>query len=251
LDLTEDVLESGARMGFRSYGVVSVMVRFGSGWFGVAALLVATSASAEITRARAAISAVPKRGATPGAFVPKGWSVEVTVEADLDADQNPDRVLVLLEDGPEDDRERAALVLLKRGSGYVLGGSNVGLLPCFGCSGAKGGDGTPSLEVRKGVLLVDQIAGSREFTARLSRFRWHKTRRVFELIGEDIHSGDAVTGASTSLSCNFLTRECDETVSPPQVDEEGREISAVDTARSWKLPKKPLLSLEQLEQLEQ
>lgn len=238
-------------MGFRSYGVVSVMVRFGSGWFGVAALLVATSASAEVTRARAAISALPKRGATPGAFVPKGWSVEVTVEADLDADQNPDKVLVLLEDGPEDDRERAAVVLLKRESGYVLGGSNVSLLPCWGCSGVKGGYGTPSIEVRKGVLLVDQIAGSRNFTTRLSRFRWHRSRRVFELIGEDVHSGDAVTGESTDSSCNFLTRECVETVTPPQVDQEGHEIPSAGTTRSWKLPKKPLLSLEQLEQLEQ
>jgi hypothetical protein len=209
---------------------------------------VATSASAEVTRARAAISALPKRGATPGAFVPKGWSVEVTVEADLDADQNPDTVLVLLEDGPEDDRERAALVLLKRDSGHVLGGSNVGLLPCWGCSGVKGGDGTPSIEVRKGVLLVDQIAGSRNFTTRLSRFRWHRSRHVFEWIGEDVHSGDAVTGESTDSSCNFLTRECVETVTPPQVDEEGREIAAAGTTRSWKLPKRPLLSLEQLDQ---
>jgi hypothetical protein len=238
-------------MGFRSYGVVSAMVRFGSGWFGVAVLLVATSASAEIPRARAAISALPKRGATPEAFVPKGWSVEVTVEGDLDADQNPDKVLVLLEDGPEDDRERAVVALLKRDTGYVLGGSNLGLLPCWGCSGVKGGDGTPSLEVRKGVLLVDQISGSRHFTTRLSRFRWHRSRRVFELIGEDVHSGDAVTGESTDSSCNFLTRECVETVTPPQVDEEGREVPAPGTTRSWRMPKKPLISLEQLGQLDQ
>lgn len=238
-------------MSFRSYGVVSAMVRFGSGWFGVAALLVATSASAEISRARAAISSLPKRGATPEAFVPKGWSVEFAIEGDLDADYERDTVLVLLEDGPEYDRERALVVLLRRDSGYVLGGSNVGLAPCWQCSGVKGGEGTPSIEVKKGVLLVDQIAGSREFTARLSRFRWHRARRVFELIGEDIHSGDALTGASTSRSCNFLTRECVETVSPPQVDEEGHEIPAAGTSRSWKLTKKPLLSLEQVDQLDE
>jgi hypothetical protein len=238
-------------MGFRSYGVVSAMVRFASGWFGAVVLLVATSASAELSRAQAAMSSLPKRGATPGVFVPKGWSVELKVEGDLDADQNPDQVLVLLEDAPEDDRERALVVLLRRDTGYVLGGSNSGLLPCWGCSGVKGGDGTPSIEIKKGVLLVDQISGSRFFTTRLSRFRWHRSRRVFELIGEDVHGGDAVTGAGTDSSCNFLTRECVETVAPPQVDEEGREVPAPGTTRSWKVPKKPLLSLEQLGQLDQ
>jgi hypothetical protein len=238
-------------MGFRSYGVISAMVQFRSGWFGVAALLVATSASAEITRAGSAISALPKRGATPEAFVPKGWSVELAVEGDLDADQSPDKVLVLLEDEPEFDRERALVVLLRKESGYLLAGSNVGLLACWQCSGAKGGDGTPSIEVQKGVVLVDQVSGSRWFTTRLSRLRWSRARRIFDLIGEDIHSGDAVTGESTDSSCNFLTRECVETVTPPQVDEEGREVPAPGTTRSWKVPKKPLLSLEQLGQLDQ
>jgi hypothetical protein len=245
------MLELGTRMGFRGYGVVSAMVRFGSVWFGVAALLVATSASAEISRAQSAMSSLPKRGATPEAFVPKGWSVEFVVEGDLDADYERDTVLVLLEDGPEYDRERALVVLLRRDSGYLLGGSNSGLLPCWGCSGVKGGDGTPSIEIKKGVLLVDQVSGSRFFTTRLSRFRWHRSRHVFELIGEDVHSGDAVTGAGTDSSCNFLTRECVETVTPAQVDEEGHEIPAAGTTRSWKLPKKPLLSVEQVEQLDQ
>lgn len=240
-----------ARMGFPRYGVVSAMVRFGSGWFGVVALLVATSASAEVHRASAAISALPKRGATPEAFVPKGWSLELAIEGDLDADQNPDKVLVLLEDEPEFDRERALVVLLRRGSGYVLAGSNVGLLACWQCSGIKGGDGTPSIEVQKGVVLVDQLSGSRWFTTRLSRFRWNRARRVFELIGEDVHGGDAMTGESMATSCNFLTRECTQTITPVQVDEEGQELPDPGTTRTWKLPKKPLISLEQAEQIDQ
>lgn len=225
------------------------MVRFGSGCVAAAALFSTLSASAEIPRARAAIAALPKRGATPAAFVPKGWSVEVKVEGDLDTDKKPDTVLVLLEDQPEDDRERAVLVLLQRDAGYVLGGSNVGLVACWMCSGAKGGEGTPSIEIQKGVLLVDQMSGSRQFTTSLDRFRWNRSRRLFEWIGQDLRSADAITGESTETSCNFLTRECIETVSPPQVDEEGHELVVEDTKRHWKLlPKKPLLSLERAQQ---
>ncbi len=236
-------------MGSTSSSVVSAMVRFGSGCLAVAALFSTLTASAELPRARAAIAALPKRGPTPAAFVPKGWSVEVTVEGDLDADKKPDTVLVLLEDGPEGDRERAVLALLQRDSGYVLGGSNVGLVSCWMCSGAKGGEGMPSIEIQKGVLLVDQISGSRQFTTWLNRFRWNRSRRLFEWIGEDRRSADAITGESTETSCNFLTRECIETVSPPQVDEQGRELQVEGTTRHWKSqPKKPLLSLEQAEQ---
>ncbi|MDQ2642544.1 MAG: hypothetical protein M3020_01920 [Myxococcota bacterium] len=225
------------------------MVRFGSGCVAAAALFSTLSASAEIPRARAAIAALPKRGATPAAFVLKGWSVEVKVEGDLDTDKKPDTVLVLLEDQPEDDRERAVLVLLQRDAGYVLGGSNVGLVACWMCSGAKGGEGTPSIEIQKGVLLVDQMSGSRQFTTSLDRFRWNRSRRLFEWIGQDLRSADAITGESTETSCNFLTRECIETVSPPQVDEEGHELVVEDTKRHWKLlPKKPLLSLERAQQ---
>ncbi len=224
------------------------MVRFGSGCLAVAAWFTTLTASAEIPRARAAISALPKRGATPAAFVPKGWSVEVTVEGDLDADKKPDTVLVLLEDAPEDDRERAVLVLLQRDPGYVLGGSNVGLVACWMSSGAKGGEGTPSIEIQKGVLLVDQMSGSRQFTTSLDRFRWNRSRRLFEWIGQDLMHADAITGESTQTSCNFLTRECIETVSPAQVDEEGRELVVEDTTRRWKVEKKPRLSLERAAQ---
>lgn len=235
-------------MGFRSYGVVPVMRKsIAMLGCGLAISLSAKAAGAEISRARAAIAALPKRAGAAAAFVPPGWSVEVQVESDLDADQKPDTVLVALEDGPEYDRERAILVLLRRDDGYVLGGSNVGLVACWMCSGVKGGDGTPLLDVKKGVLLVDQISGSREFTTRLNRFRWSPARRVFELIGEDIRSADAVTGASTDTSCNFLTRECVETETPPQVDEEGRDIQVQGTTRSWRLPKKPLRALERVE----
>jgi hypothetical protein len=64
---------------------------------GVAASLAASCAGADEAEARKQIEALPKRGAAEAAFVPRGWSVEQRLEADLDGDKAPDEVLVLLQ----------------------------------------------------------------------------------------------------------------------------------------------------------
>jgi hypothetical protein len=222
---------------------------------GLVAFLMANGASADsreerdVTARRAArqqIAALPERGPSEAALLPRGWSVEDSVDADLDGDESSDRLLVLLQDEREvTDRHRALVVLLRRGQGFVLGGRNFGLLPCWGCTGMKGGHGEPRLKVERGVLLVDQFGGSREVYASLQRFRWNRARGRFELIGRDTLLEDSADGSSTRTSCNLLTRRCEKTVTPPEIDGEGKPVTSKRAATHYKLPKQRLPTLEQ------
>jgi len=218
-------------------------------WSGsFAVLLAAGLARADDPEAREQIAALPTHAEAEVAFVPRGWAVEQRMKADLDADKSPDEVLVLLQEERTDvDRERALIVLLGRAQGFALGGKNVGLLPPWGGAGMKGGDGAPQLKVRRGVLLVDQFGGSREFHASTSRFRWNRMRGCFELIGEDTSSADSVDGSARSTSCNLLTRLCEATVMGPRVDEDGNEIPARTSIERYRLPRQPLPTLDKPE----
>jgi len=164
---------------------------------------------------------VPRTAAALQGFVPKGWAIESKVEGDLDGDGAADAVLVLLQEEGQGDRERALVVVLRRGERWALGGTNQGLLACLGCLGVKGGDGAPNNEIRRGVLAVHQYGGSREAYASVHRFRWNRVRGAFELIGLDTEGGDTLTGERSSSSCNLITGSCIETSTPPQVDEDG------------------------------
>jgi hypothetical protein len=222
---------------------------------GLVAFLMASGASADsreeqdahaLRAARQQVTALPERGPTEAAFVPRGWSVEDRVDADLDGDESPDRVLVLLQDEREQaDRHRALLVLLRRDQGFMLGGRNFGLLPCWGCTGMKGGHGEPTLKVERGVLLVEQFGGSREVYASLQRFRWSRARGRFELIGRDTLLEDSADGSSTRTSCNLLTLRCEKTVTPPGIDGDGEPVTSKPATTHYKLRKQRLSTLEQ------
>ena len=212
---------------------------------GLALQLAAGAASADEAQAGAQIAALPPRGAAVAAFVPSGWVIERRLEADLDRDKSHDAVLVLLQDErTAGDRQRALVVLLQRAEGFVLGGRNFGLLPFLGGAGVKGGDGAPELKVDRGVLVVEQSGGSREFYSSTSRFRWNRARGCFELIGEDTSSGDSLDHSVSSTSCNLLTRRCETTVMSPEFDSEGNEIPTRTTVTRYRLPRQPLPTLE-------
>lgn len=205
---------------------------------GACAVLSASRAS------RADALPLPKRGDTE-AFVPPGWTLERSFDADLDADGEDDRVLVLLQSEPAagSDRQRALVILLRRADAFELGGSNRGLLSCFRCNGVKGGDGAPELSVERGALLVSQISGSRWFATALDRFRWSRERKRFELIGVDTGNYDAATGEATETSCNLLTFECIETKTPSQVDAEGNIHEVPARTRRFRM-KRALVPLD-------
>ncbi len=136
-------------------------------------------------------------------FVPAGWSIEQTLQGDLDGDTIDDAAVVLIEAGPT--RNRGLLVLLKRQAAWVLVGSSRDLLQCGECAGAKGGDGAPVMTVAERVLAITQLFGSRPYGSSTHRFRLDKSNRKLQLIGLDTTSGDSLLGTSSKISTNLLT----------------------------------------------
>lgn len=157
------------------------------------------------------LSKVPREGSAPADFVPAGWKVEDTVRGDLDKDGREDVALQLVEDVPakEDevvDRARALLVLLSTEDGKLrrAGASNQ-VLYCTTCAGTLGGSGGGVVKIQKGVLLVDQLRGSRESVHTVLRFRYEPKTGRFALIGQDVERSDRLSGETTSESTNTLT----------------------------------------------
>jgi len=159
---------------------------------------------------------VPMSGATTNAFVPKGWKSQDEQAGDLNGDGLPDAVLQLIEDKPMRDakdefqeRQRAMLILFKTADGkYARGAVASKLLMCASCGGMLGGDGehpAADVKIEKGVLIVSQLYGARESTDLLQRFRYDTASHTFLLIGQDITGVDRLTGASETVSTNFLT----------------------------------------------
>ena len=198
--------------------------------------------------AAAAPFAVPvRKAAAPEAFVPQGWTVELSIDGELDGNAVADRVLVLLENEHEGgDRNRAFVVLLKRAEGWELAGTNGSFLPCFSCMGAKGGDGAPEIEIRNRVIGVTVWGGSRYWYGVTHRLRWNAGVHKVQLIGLDEDEGDSATGKTEESSYNFLTGDVITVTTPPQQDNEGKATNAVPRTKRGRFPKRPLLELERV-----
>lgn len=143
------------------------------------------------------------------AFVPRGWRLEDQAAADLNRDGVADLAAVLVQDeqacpaAETCERQRALIVLLGRGlQRFVLGAVNDALLACKGCGGVKEG---VALGIDKGVLVVEQSSGSREYSDQTWRFRHDAASGRFWLIGIDTVSGDGMQGTGTRESLNLLT----------------------------------------------
>ncbi len=159
---------------------------------------------------------VPMTGATTKAFVPKGWKAQDEQAGDLNGDGMPDAVLQLIEDKPEQnakgefqERARALLIVFKTADGkFSRAAVATRLLMCGGCGGMLGGTGESAgadVKIEKGVLIVAQLSGARDATDHLQRFRYDAPAQKFLLIGEDLKNYDRATGASETISTNFLT----------------------------------------------
>ncbi|MBN8217286.1 MAG: hypothetical protein J0L75_11640 [Spirochaetes bacterium] len=182
---------------------------------------------------------------TPQGLVPKGWSVELSVEGDLDGDGTNDIVLVLLRDAaPTGDRPRALVVALRTSGAYRVVGRNRGLLADFQGLGIKGGDATPVVSIKRKVLNIEQTGGSRETYSSTHRFYLDETRSRLHFIGLDETFLDSVTGKEKTTSENLWTGDFIATRTPPQIDDEGKPTGAKTTSTNGHAAPKPLRVLE-------
>ncbi len=170
-------------------------------WF-----LIQASAGAEVLK----IEQFPKTAPNMQGFIPEGWKMESQLQGDLNQDQQVDLVLTLVENKPAEtpegipnERLRALVILFKSAKELTLGAMAPRLLYCTTCGGMLGGKA--ELTLQKGVLVVNQLSGSREALKRIQRFRYDAKKQGVILIGEDLDRYDRATGDNTVISSNYLT----------------------------------------------
>jgi len=164
------------------------------------------------------VNLVPAGGRSASDFVPKGWKLEGDegeTTGDLNRDGVPDKVLRLVEDLPVEGKDgvyntryRALVVLFGRaGGGFKRAAVATKLLGCSLCAGVLGDPegGNIQIEIKNGVLNVNQLSGSREATDLTQRFRYDAASGRFLLIGEDVNNYDRAEGGGTTTSTNYLT----------------------------------------------
>lgn len=158
---------------------------------------------------------LPLEGARLTDFVPAGWTIETTVQEDLDGDGKADGVVELIETPPpqtEEDmlpeRARALVILLQtQTGGYRRVALARRLLRCTACFGLMAGSegGGAEIKVAKRVIIVEELWGSRETVSTRLRFRYEAKSARVALIGEDIETFDRATGSRHRESSNLLT----------------------------------------------
>ena len=164
------------------------------------------------------VKLVPSEGRALSDFVPKGWKIEGDegeISGDLNKDGVPDKVLRLVEDlpveasdGTYNTRYRALVILFAQpGGGFKRAAVATKLLGCTLCAGVLGdpNGANITIEIKNGVLNVNQLSGSREATDLTQRFRYDSPSARFQLIGEDVDNYDRAEGGGTSVSTNYLT----------------------------------------------
>jgi hypothetical protein len=172
------------------------------------------AASAEEDLRMLDVSRLPQNGALVSDFAPLGWRIESTIPGDLNGDGKPDTILTLIEalpaivDDVPNERYRALVALLQTATGKL---QRVAVAPrllrCSTCYGMLAGPngGEPVIKIIKGVIIVEELWGSRETVHVTLRFRYDPSSNRLILIGEDINRSDRATGAHSYETSNFLT----------------------------------------------
>ena len=195
-----------------------------------------------VAASAAALELTATEAASPAALVPAGWHVESRHQGDLDGDGVGDLVLVLQHAEHEGTRDRALLVVAHHGKVWKVLASNLGLLPCAGCAGVKGGDAAPGVTIERRVLTISLAGGSREWWSSVLRFRIEKRTGHLDLIGRDDSTGDSWTGAEHDRSTDYLTGAWVRTDQPPAPDDGGPQPAA--TVKKGRGPRVPLVPFE-------
>ena len=180
---------------------------FALSWCCLSLLMCASAAAQDAPAFDAA--RVPAEGAKEQEFVPGGWKVDGRVEGDLDGDGRADRVLRLV---PRDydssgivaaPESQALLVLLSAEGGRLrrAGLATKLLVPVVPQYGVQ-------LNVKNGVLVVNQNFGMTEVSDLTHRFRYDPASGRLLLIGKDTFSYHRPQGPdwpAVKISENYLT----------------------------------------------
>ncbi len=161
----------------------------------------------------------------PESLMPRQYVVEQLIEGDLDKDGDLDVVMVGV-DGPAEleeltpddgDGNRVLVVAQKGPSGYTAVGVGYDALMCRACGGAFWGVSPAPIELKisKGVLIVDQSAGSREVQNWTHRYRIEKNK--VRLIGLDSNVYDRANGDGSTSSTNYVTGTTITTITKAEV----------------------------------
>lgn len=150
---------------------------------------------------------VPAAAPRTAAFIPAGWMLEKQVSGDLNADNRPDAVLMLVErpsaTAPEARRERALVVLLNESTGQLRRVAASGTaLYCTGCF-ASDRTVTPDISISKGTLAVRHISGATQTLDLSQRYRFEDGR--VRLVGETVTQSSRLKLDTTYKRTDYLT----------------------------------------------
>jgi hypothetical protein len=154
---------------------------------------------------------VPAKAVRPAAFIPAGWLLEKQVTGDLNGDNRPDPVLMLVErpspSAPELRRQRALVVLIAEPSGQFRRVAASGTaLYCTGCfESDRGNGGAPELSISKGVLSVRHVSGAQQTLDLTQRYRYEPGADRVRLISDNVLQSSRLKLDTTVKRTDYLT----------------------------------------------
>lgn len=165
----------------------------------------------------AAQPTVPLTGRRTADFVPAGWVLERKLGGDLNADQRPDSVLVVIEQ-PEIGRaikdesglahNRALVVLLTQPDGTLLRvGVGANALLCDQCFWQQDytETGTPAITIRQGAILVRHSTGAGQVLTQTQHYRYERPTGRIRLVREDYNRLDRPDARFVGTATDLLT----------------------------------------------
>jgi hypothetical protein len=145
---------------------------------------------------------VPAKGKVIEDFIPAGWVLENQTAGDLNGDGKDDLALRIIKLGKCGDLPRALVVLLDTKTGWQRLAMADNLFVCDGCGGMLG---DIRMQIRKQVLITNQLVGSRNAIDISHSFWIDRKSGKLVCIGEDLNPYDRAGGNSITDSRNFLT----------------------------------------------
>ena len=145
---------------------------------------------------------VPAKGKVIEDFIPAGWVLENQTAGDLNGDGKDDLALRIIKLGKRGDLPRSLIVLLNTKTGWQRLAVADNLFLCDGCGGMLG---DIRMQIRKQVLITNQLVGSRSAIDVLHSFWIERKSGKLVCIGEDLSPYDRAGGNSITDSRNFLT----------------------------------------------